>query len=142
MRRPPRDRGSPLLTVPLLAKITGAGAFSLLGALALMALYPGGLEHARWLAFTTLVVAQAVRAYANRSLTLPYGALPRNRFLAAACLLVVGVQALIPAIPGVAEAFHATPLDAIDWLLVAAVALAPAVVAGIVRSRRRIEWVA
>jgi Ca2+-transporting ATPase len=142
MRRPPRDRGSPLLTVPLLAKITGAGAFSLLSALALMAWHPGGLEHARWLAFTTLVVAQAVRAYANRSLTLPYGVLPRNRFLASACILVVAVQALIPAIPGVAEAFHATPLDALDWLLVAAVALAPAVVAGIVRSRRRIEWVA
>ena len=71
MRRAPRDREVPLLTTPLLGKITAAGSFSLVGALALMSWHPGGFEHARWLAFTALVVAQAVRAYANRSLTLP-----------------------------------------------------------------------
>jgi Ca2+-transporting ATPase len=143
MRRPARNRDVPLLTAPLLGKITGAGTFSLLGALALMAFHPGGLEHARWLAFTTLVVAQAVRAYANRSLTLPYGALPRNTFLAGAALLVIAAQFAIPYIPGISTAFHATQLQIDDWLLVALVALAPAIVAGLVRSRRRgVEWVA
>jgi hypothetical protein len=89
------------------------------------------------------VVAQAVRAYANRSLTLPFGSYPRNMFLAVVCLLVILVQALIPAIPGLSAAFRATPLGAFDWVLVAVVALAPAVVAGIVRSRRTgIAWVA
>jgi P-type Ca2+ transporter type 2C len=108
-----------------------------------MAFHPGGLEHARWLAFTTLVVAQAVRAYANRSLTLPYGALPRNTFLASAALLVIATQFAIPYIPGISAAFHATRLQIDDWLLVALVALAPAIVAGLVRSRRRgVEWVA
>jgi Ca2+-transporting ATPase len=143
MRRRPRDRERPLLTVPLLGKITGAGSFTLLAALALMSWSTGGFEHARWLAFTALVVAQAVRAYANRSLTLPFGSYPRNTFLAVACLLVILVQALIPAIPGLSAAFRAEPLGALDWVLVAIVALAPAVVAGIVRSRRTgIAWVA
>ena len=143
MRRAPRDRDVPLLTAPLLGKITAAGSFSLFGALALMAWHPGGIEHARWVAFTALVVAQAVRAYANRSLTLPLQDLPRNTFLATAAVLVIAIQALIPVIPGLSGAFHATPLDALDWALVAIIALAPALLAWAVRSRRRgIVWVA
>jgi len=143
MQRPPRDREVPLLTVPLLGKITAAGSFSLFGALALMAWHPGGFEHARWLAFTALVVAQAVRAYANRSLTLPLQDLPPNRFLAMASVLVIATQALIPVVPGLSAAFHATPLDALDWALVLIIARAPALLAWAVRARRRgIVWVA
>src|SRR4029078_13366600 len=59
MRRPPRDRDQPLLTGSLLTKIAAAGSFTLLAALALMSWSPGAFEHARWLAFTALVVAQA-----------------------------------------------------------------------------------
>jgi Ca2+-transporting ATPase len=143
MQRQPRDREKPLLTWPLLGKITAAGSFSLFAALALMSWHPGGFEHARWLAFTALVVAQAIRAYANRSLTLPPQDLPRNTFLAVACLLVIAIQALIPIIPGLSQAFHSTPLDAMDWALVAIIALAPALLAWAIRSRRRgIVWVA
>jgi magnesium-transporting ATPase (P-type) len=143
MQRPPRDREKPLLTWPLLGKITAAGSFSLFAALALMSWHPGGFEHARWLAFTALVVAQAVRAYANRSLTLPLQDLPRNTFLATACVLVIATQALIPVIPGLSQAFHSTPLDAMDWALVAIIALAPALLAWAVRARRRgTVWVA
>ena len=143
MQRPPRDREQPLLTWPLLGKITAAGSFSLFAALALMSWHPGGFEHARWLAFTALVVAQAVRAYSNRSLTLPLQDLPRNTFLAVACVLVIAIQALIPVVPGLSQAFHATPLDALDWALVAIVALAPALLGWAVRARRRgTVWVA
>jgi magnesium-transporting ATPase (P-type) len=143
MQRQPRDREKPLLTWPLLGKITAAGSFSLFAALALMSWHPGGFEHARWLAFTALVVAQAIRAYANRSLTLPLQDLPRNTFLAVACMLVIAIQALIPIIPGLSQAFHSTPLDAMDWALVAIIALAPALLAWAIRSRRRgIVWVA
>ena len=132
-----------MLTTPLLGKITAAGSFSLFGALALMAWHPGGIEYARWVAFTALVVAQAVRAYANRSLTLPLQDLPRNTFLATAAVLVIAIQALIPVIPGLSGAFHATPLDALDWALVLVIALAPALLAWAVRARRRgIVWVA
>ncbi|HET9346476.1 MAG TPA: HAD-IC family P-type ATPase, partial [Candidatus Limnocylindrales bacterium] len=143
MRRPPRNRFRPLLTSSLLARIGIAGGFSAVAALALMAWHPGSADHARWVAFTALVTAQVVRAYANRSLTLPYGALPRNTFLLAACLLVVALQALIPVIPGLSAAFRATPLDAQDWALVALIAFAPAALAGLVRAvRPGTEWVA
>ena len=143
MRRRPRDRNLPLLTNTLLSKIGLAGGFSAAAALAIMAWHQGGEDHARWVAFNTLVVAQVVRAYANRSLTLPYGALPRNTFLLTACLLVIVIQVLIPWIPGLSAAFRATPLDGLEWVLVAIVALAPAVVAGVVRSvRPGREWVA
>jgi Ca2+-transporting ATPase len=143
MSEPPRARDEPLLPAALLARISAAGAFSAFAALALLAWHPGGFEHARWVAFTALVVGQAVRAYANRSLTLPVTALPPNRVLAAACATVIAVQALIPSIPPLADAFRATSLDGVDWLLVGAVAFAPALVAELVRRRtKRSTWVA
>jgi hypothetical protein len=58
------------------------------------------------------------------------------------CILTVAVQALIPLIPPIADAFRATPLDAIDWLLVAIIALAPAIVAESIRALRQGPWVA
>ena len=66
MRRPPRNRDVPLLTAGLLARIGGAGGFSALAALGLMIWHPGGEDHARWLAFTTLVVGQAVHSFPTR----------------------------------------------------------------------------
>ena len=142
MTRPPRRAGRPLLTRDLLARIVGAGGFSALAALWLMTGSGGGLEHARWLAFTTLVVAQAVRAYANRSLLLPVTTLGRNGFLLATCLITVVVQALIPFVPPIADAFGASPLAPQEWLLVAVIALAPAVLAEVVRRLGRGPWVA
>ncbi len=142
MDRPPRRAGQPLLTVELLTRIAGAGGFSAVAALALMLAHPGGFEHARWLAYTALVVAQAVRAYANRSLRTPLRRLQPNWFLAGACVLVIVIQALIPLVPPLAEAFRATPLDPGDWALVIAIALAPAVLAEAIRTWRGTPWVA
>ncbi len=142
MRRPPRRRDRPLLPASLLIRIAGAGGFSALAGLALISWHSGGFEHARWLALTALVVGQAVRAYANRSLTTPVARLPRNGFLLSVCIAAIAIQALIPSIPPLAEAFRSTPLDGGDWLLVAAVALAPAVLADLLRRTRRIAWVA
>ncbi len=142
MDRPPRHASRPLLTTNLLARVTSAGSFTALAALWLMTSHPGGFEHGRWLAYTTLVVSQAVRAYANRSLTTPLHRLRPNGFLALACFVAIGTQALIPFVSPLAEAFRATSLDASDWLLVAAVALAPAVLAEIVRTVRATSWVA
>ncbi len=142
MRRPPRSPAKPLLPASLLIRIAFAGGFSAFVALLLMLAQPGGAEHARWLAFTTLVVGQAVRAYANRSLTTPLTKLPPNRFLAFACVAVVVVQALIPFLPPLADVFRASPLDLAEWALVAALAVAPALVAELVRRIGRTEWVA
>jgi P-type Ca2+ transporter type 2C len=142
MSRAPRQVGEPLLTRGLLARIAVAGGFSAGAALWLMVAMSGPADHTRWLAYTTLVCAQAVRAYANRSLREPINRLGVNGLLLAACLATIAVQAVIPLVPPLAEAFSATPLDATDWTIVAVIALTPAILAQVMRGRRRRTWVA
>jgi hypothetical protein len=50
--------------------------------------------------------------------------------------------AAIPFVPLLAEAFHATPLDASDWAVVAVIALLPAILAEVVRTVTKRTWVA
>jgi len=142
MHRPPRTYGVPLLTREILLRITAAGGFSAVAALLIMLAYPGTPEHTRWLAYTTLVCAQAVRAYANRSLASPVYRLPMNGFLFFVGLATVAIQAAIPYVPVLAEMFRATPLTGPEWGIVAIVAVAPFVVAEIVRTRRARLWIA
>jgi Ca2+-transporting ATPase len=142
MRRPPRRQTEPLLTPNLLGRIVLAGGFSAVAALFVMATHPGGPEHARWLAYTVLVCGQAVRAYANRSVREPIWRLPANRFLLAAGIAVIAIQAVIPSVPVLADAFRATPLDLTDWTVVAVIALAPALLAQVVRSITARPWIA
>ncbi len=142
MRRPPRPRGVPLLTNGLLGRIVVAGSYSAVAALVVMATHPGTAEHARWLAYTSLVVAQAVRANANRSVREPIHRLPVNWFLVAAALVVITIQAIIPFVPFLATIFHATPLDLGDWAIVAVIALLPAVLAETMRTLTGRTWVA
>jgi Ca2+-transporting ATPase len=142
MTRPPRRVATPLLTNGLLARITLAGGFSAVAALALLATDPRGPEHGQWLAYTALVCAQAVRAYGNRSLTEPLHRLSRNGFLLGAAVVTVVVQVAMPYVPALADAFRAQPLDARDWLLVAGVAFAPFLLAQLLRVRGRRLWVA
>ena len=142
MERRPRPRDRPLLTTALLTRITGAGGFSAVAAFLVLVLHDGPAEHVRWLAYTMLVVAQAVRAYANRSLSRPVVSLRPNGFLAAAVIVVIIVQAAIPLMPPLADAFRAVPLGAAEWLLVAVVALAPAGLAELIRWLTNGDWVA
>jgi Ca2+-transporting ATPase len=142
MARPPRPRDRPLLDAPLLARIAVAGGFSAVAALVLVLNHDGSQDHVRWLAYTALVVAQVVRAYANRRLARPVVSLHRNGLLLAACLIVVVVQVLIPYIPPLAEAFRATPLDLVDWAFVILIAFSPAVVAEVIRATTGRVWVA
>ena len=136
MRRPPRPRREPLLGRGLLARIGAAGGFSALAAFAVLELSPAGFEHARWVAYSALVVGQLVRAYANRSLDRPVWRLPPNGLLATACLIVLAIQLAIPAVPPLATAFHATPLTGAEWLVVIAISLLPVVVAEVARTLR------
>ncbi|MBI3745168.1 MAG: HAD-IC family P-type ATPase [Chloroflexi bacterium] len=142
MERPPRVAGMPLLTSAILGRIALAGSFTAIAALVLMKTHPGDPEHVRWFAYSALVCAQVVRAYANRSLRIPVFRVGRNGFLILGGLTVVLIQVLIPAVPVLAQAFRASPLDAEEWLLVAAIALFPAFVAELVRTRLRTVWVA
>jgi Ca2+-transporting ATPase len=142
MRRPPRRRDIPLLDNGLLGRITVAGGFSATCAFLVLVWEPGGPEHAQWLAYTVLVIAQIVRAYANRSLHTPVYRLPRNTFLLGCVVLVALLQFAIPYIPGVSDAFRAVPLVGGDWLIVAAVAIAPSIVAETWRTVRGTRFVA
>jgi P-type Ca2+ transporter type 2C len=144
MQRPPRHADTPLLTNPILARIMLAGAFTAVAALVVMLVQGSGFEHAAWLAFTALVVAQCVRAYWNRSLRDPIHRLGRNGFLLVACVGAVAIQAVIPYVAPLADAFRATPLDLSDWSLVAIVAVIPALAAEVIRwrGRGRQMWVA
>jgi Ca2+-transporting ATPase len=142
MAEPPRRRDVPLLPASLLLRIALAGGFSALAAVGILAWNPGGFEHARWLAFTALVMGQVVRAYANRSLTRPVTDLAPNGALAAACLAVIAIQVVIPLVPFLSDAFRATPLDARDWLIAAMIALAPALLAQVIRGLTGRTWVA
>jgi len=103
---------------------------------------PGSPDHVRWLAYTSLVCAQVVRAYANRSLRTPIHRLPRNDFLLVAVLIVLLIQALIPYVPLLSEAFRASPLAPGEWVVVALLALSPAIVAESWRTIRGTRWVA
>jgi Ca2+-transporting ATPase len=107
-----------------------------------MAWHGGPPEHAAWVAFNVLVFGQLVRAYANRSLTHPVVGRARNRVLVIAIAIAAVVQLAIPSVPPLADAFRATPLDVVDLAIVAVLALAPAVLAEVLRARRRIVWVA
>jgi len=142
MRRPPRPARAPLLTAGLLARIAVAGGISAVAALVLLLTQDPGSAHGRWLAYTALVCGQVVRAYANRSLRTPIHRLGPNRVLLAGGLAVVAIQAAIPAIPGVADAFRAVALGPADWLLVAIVAVGPALLAEVIRTIRRGPWLA
>jgi Ca2+-transporting ATPase len=141
MRRPPRPRGEPLLPVSLLVRIGLAGAFTAITALAAMGWHPGDADHVRWLAYTALVMGQLARAYANRSVSQSILNLRLNGFLALACLIGAVVQVAIPFVPPLADAFHASPLDAEEWLIVTFIALTPALVAEVLRRMGRL-WVA
>jgi Ca2+-transporting ATPase len=142
MSRPPRKFGAPLLSTGILIRIVLAGGFTAVAALWLMVSHPGDDEHVRWLAYTALVCGQVVRAYANRSLRIPVLRVGRNGFLLVGAIVVVLVQAAIPFLPGVSDAFRASPLDLEEWLLVAVVALIPAVAAELIRFSGRSAWVA
>jgi Ca2+-transporting ATPase len=142
MSRPPRPRTRPLLDWSILLRICLAGGFSAFAALALIEQHSPNFEHARWLAYTALVVGQVVRANANRSLAYPVLLRRPNALLLAGGIACVVIQVVIPYVPGLSEAFQATPLDALDWLLVAIVALAPALFAEAYRAIRHRPWVA
>jgi len=142
MQRRPRPRNKPLLDWNIIGRICLAGGFSAVAALYLIEQHSPDFEHARWLAYTALVIGQVVRANANRSLSYPVLLRRPNPLLLGGGVLCVAVQVVIPFVPPLREAFQATPLDAFDWLLVAIVALAPALVAESYRAVRHRPWIA
>jgi Ca2+-transporting ATPase len=144
MRRPPRDPRRPLLSAGILANTVVAGGFTAIAAIVVMLNHDGNFAYRSWLAYTILVVSQCVRAYWNRSARWPIRSLAGNSVLLAACVFAIGIQVFIPIVPPLADLFHAQPIALGDWPLIAVIALAPAIVAEVVRGIRRgaTIWVA
>ena len=114
MRRPPRRRGVPLLTNDLLGRIAVAGSYSAIAALVVM-VDPPGHRRARPLAGLhepRLRPGGPRQREPQRPRADPPPA-DRTGSCSLLALAVIAIQAAIPYVPLLAEAFHATPLDAV-----------------------------
>ena len=109
-----------------------------------MVTHPGTPEHARWLAYTDPRLrpgrAGLRQPQPDESRSTACG---RTRFL-----LLAALSSSSPSrwrsrtCQPLAEAFHATPLEPDDWAIVAVVALAPAILAEVLRTVRGRTWIA
>jgi P-type Ca2+ transporter type 2C len=78
----------------------------------------GGIEEARTMAFTTLVLAQLFNCFNARSdRTSAFHGLFTNRWLWGAIALSVVLQAAVVHLPFLNDAFGTTPLGGEDWLI-------------------------
>jgi Ca2+-transporting ATPase len=131
MRRPPRDPRAGVITPRMWVGIAAAAAVMGPGTLLLLdAALPGGLiegagsvEHARTLAFNTLVLFQLADAFCVHSDDeSARHALFRNGWLWLAVTGSLALQAAVIYGPALQRAFGTVALGATDWLLCAAVA--------------------
>jgi Ca2+-transporting ATPase len=143
MKRPPRRPEARLLDGGRLLAIGGEGL--MLAALALGAfsysLYGlhQGLDQARTVAFTVMVVAQLVHAFNCRSdrwslFQLGFGT---NRALVWAVCLSFAVQVAVLTVPAVSAVFKVVPLPIEDWELMAAAGVLPFIVMELMKMFRR-----
>jgi P-type Ca2+ transporter type 2C len=133
MRRGPRRRDEGVLTLHMWREIVTSGLVMALGTLWLLdASLPGGfvagtgtIEHARAMAFTTLVLAQLFNAFNARSpLRSAFSDLGSAHWTAAATGLSLALQAAVIYLPPLQRAFGATGLSGPDWLRCLAVSSA------------------
>lgn len=135
MDRPPRGRREPIMDRTIwrqVAVIGPAMAASAIGMFVFFAQQAGAtdatsLTHARTGAFTVLVLAHLAVALA--SVSHPW----RHRALLGAVTSSVVLQVAVVHIPALNKAFATTPLTGAEWLMCAAAAVLPAVVARWVR---------
>ena len=125
MRRGPRRRGEGVLTLRMWREIATSGLVMALGTLwVLDASLPGGfvegtgtIEHARSMAFTTLVLAQLFNAFNTRSVARSaFADLGAARWTVAAVALSLALQCAALYLPPLQRAFGATALGGTDWL--------------------------
>jgi Ca2+-transporting ATPase len=133
MRRGPRPRGEGVLTLRMWREIATSGLVMALGTLwVLDASLPGGfvagtgtIEHARSMAFTTLVLAQLFNAFNTRSeRRSAFSDLSSAHWTAAATALSFALQLAVLYLPPLQRAFGSTALSGADWLRCLAVSSA------------------
>jgi Ca2+-transporting ATPase len=139
MLRPPRSKGSGVLTTADWWRLAGIGTVMMVGTLAVLdAYYPGGLitlfatgtapnaydeDHARTATFTTLMMFQLFNVFNCRSSARSaLSGLFENRWLIGAVLLSLATHVAVVYVPVLQEAFHTVPLTFGDWLVATGVA--------------------
>jgi len=130
MTRPPRPRGEGAITGRMWAGIVYVGTIIAAGTLfALDASLPGGLiegagelRYAQTMAFTTLLFLSLFNVFNARSdERSAFAGLLANRWLWAAAILSLALQAAVVYVPVLQLAFSTVPLTLSDWLWCAAV---------------------
>jgi Ca2+-transporting ATPase len=124
MKRKPANPNEPFVTPRLFGFIMISGLMMASGTLAVLHLATSsGNPKAGTLAFTTFVMFQLFNAFNCRSLSRSaFKDVFTNRYLFLAVVASFFLQLLIIYNPLLQEIFHTVPLDAMDWLVVGAIA--------------------
>jgi Ca2+-transporting ATPase len=139
MLRGPRRRGAGILLTEDWLRLLGVGSVMMLGTLLVLdAYYPGGMitvfttaagpnladeDHARTMAFTTLMMFQLFNVFNCRSETRSaFNGFFNNPWLLGAVALSLLTHVAAVYVPFLQTAFHTVPLSAFDWLVVLCVA--------------------
>ncbi|HKG00229.1 MAG TPA: HAD-IC family P-type ATPase, partial [Xanthobacteraceae bacterium] len=139
MNRPPRARGTGVLTTEDWWRLGAIGLAMMVGTIAVLdAYYPGGLitlfatgtepnaadeAYARTMAFTTLMMFQLFNVYNCRSTwRSAFVGFFENKWLIGAVALSLFTHLLVIYVPALQRAFHAVPLGLRDWVITTTVA--------------------
>jgi Ca2+-transporting ATPase len=139
MLRGPRRRGSGILLTSDWLRLVGIGSVMMIGTLFVLdAYYPGGMitvfttaagpnladeEHARTMAFTTLMMFQLVNVFNCRSESRSaFSGIFNNSWLIGAVAVSLLTHIAAVYLPFLQTAFHTAPLSAFDWVIVSSVA--------------------
>jgi magnesium-transporting ATPase (P-type) len=126
MRRPPRRLGDRIIDRDMWIGILWVGAIMAAATLAALDLRldggllggSGGIQEARTMAFTTLVLAQLFNAFNARSdRTSAFHHLFTNRWLWGAIFVSVALQVAAVHLPFMNDAFGTAPLSLDDWAI-------------------------
>ena len=142
MQRPPRDPQQAILSAPFIRAIsfyalliTAATLGSFLWSLRTS---PDDVPRAVTIAFVTLAIAQTLHLGNARGggHALSWRRIVSNRWALGAALLTLALQLIAVYFPPLARLLRVVPLGLNDWLVVAPLALLPAVIGQLIRLRR------
>jgi Ca2+-transporting ATPase len=156
MERPPRARGSGVLTTQDWMRLAVIGLVMMVGTIAVLdAYYPGGLftlfatgtgpnaadeTYARTMAFTTLMMFQLFNVYNCRSnWRSAFDGFFENRWLLVAVAFSLFTHVLVIYVPFLQTAFHTMPLTGFDWMVATTVAATLLIGMEIVKLVLRVE---
>lgn len=123
MKRPPHRAGSPIIGLKWWLAIVVIGIYLAIASVWLFAInYEGDVDKARTIAFTALVIMEKVNVFNFRSFTQPiirFGFFS-NPWLIGAVLISLVLQLAAVYTPFLNAILHTVPLEAADWLIIAA----------------------